>query len=118
MIDYMNIPVWNLASSKVFYDTVLAPLGLSMVAKDGAAIGYGKRHWSFGIEQCEEKFAKPHFAYIANSENAVDKFHAATEKIGAKSIGEPGIWPYYVLYYYAAYLLDPNSHNVEAFFRE
>ena len=60
MIDYMNIPVWNLASSKVFYDTVLAPLGLSMVAK------------SFGIEQCEEKFAKFHFANTANSENAAD----------------------------------------------
>ena len=71
MIDHMDIPVTNLPSSKLFYDTVLAPLGLSMVAKDGAAIGYGKRHWSFGIEQCEEKFAKPHFAYIANSENAV-----------------------------------------------
>ena len=67
MIDHMNNPVTNLASSKVFYDTVLAPLGLSMVAKDGAAIGYGKRHWRFGIEQCEEKFAKLHFTYIANS---------------------------------------------------
>ena len=61
MIDYMNIPVWNLASSKVFYDTVLAPLGLSMVSKDGAAIGYGKRQWSFGIKQYDEKFAKYHF---------------------------------------------------------
>ena len=44
MIDHMDIPVTNLPSSKLFYDTVLAPLGLSMVAKDGAAIGYGKRH--------------------------------------------------------------------------
>ena len=116
MIDRMNIPVTNLTSSKVFYDTVLAPLGLSMVAKDGAASGYGKRHWSFGIEQCEEKFAKLHFAYIANSENAVDKLHAATEKIGVKSIGEPSIWPYYVSYYYVAYVLDQNSHAVEAVF--
>ena len=72
MIDHMDIPVTNLPSSKLFYDTVLAPLGLSMVAKDGAAIGYGKRYWSFRIEQCEEKFAKFHFANTANSENALD----------------------------------------------
>ena len=32
MIDHMNNPVTNLASSKVFYDKVLATLGLSMVA--------------------------------------------------------------------------------------
>ena len=88
-----------------------------MVAKDGAAIGYGKRHWSFGIEQCEEKFAKLHFTYIANSENAVDEFHAAAEKIGAKSIGEPGIRPHYGPCYYARHALDPNGHNVEAVFR-
>ena len=61
MIDHMDIPVTNLPSSKLFYDTVLAPLGLSMVAKDGAAIGYGKRQWRFGIKQYDEKFAKYHF---------------------------------------------------------
>jgi hypothetical protein len=56
-----------------------------------------------------------HVAFRAETRNAVDKFHAAGLKAGAKDNGAPGLRTDYAPnYYYAAFLLDGEGNNVEA----
>jgi hypothetical protein len=48
----------------------------------------------------------------------VDAFHRAALAAGAMDNGAPGERPRYAENYYAAYVLDPDGHNVEAVCRE
>jgi catechol 2,3-dioxygenase-like lactoylglutathione lyase family enzyme len=51
MIDHVSIPVCDLAAAGVFYDAVLAQLGLShLVTRDGT-IGFGKRYPEFWLNR-------------------------------------------------------------------
>jgi catechol 2,3-dioxygenase-like lactoylglutathione lyase family enzyme len=49
MIDHFNLPVSDLARSRSFYERVLARLGYGFVMQDGAAAGFGRDSWEFGI---------------------------------------------------------------------
>lgn len=117
MIDHMNLPVRDISASKQFYDAVLAKLGYSVVGEDGPAFGYGKEFWSFGIELFEHDFPKLHLAFSADSKERVDAFFETAIASGAKSNGEPGYRLNYGDQYYAAFVLDPDGHNIEAVFR-
>ncbi len=55
-----------------------------------------------------------HVALRAASRAAVDRFHAAGLKAGAKDNGAPGLRTDYAPDYYAAFLLDADGNNVEA----
>ena len=117
MIDHMNLPVSNLTLSKVFYDTVLASLGYTCIAEDGPACGYGTHSWKFGIELFDCSFPKLHVAFTASSEKQVDDFFSSALAAKASSNGNPGKRPQYGLNYYAAFIKDPDGHNIEAVFR-
>ena len=45
----------------------------------------------------------------------MDAFHAAALAAGGRDNGAPGERPYGE-YYYAAFVLDPDGHNIEAVF--
>ena len=34
--------------------------------------------------------------------------------VGGQSNGAPGLWPHYGPHYYAAFLIDPDGHAIEA----
>jgi predicted lactoylglutathione lyase len=44
----------------------------------------------------------------------VDAFHAAAIRAGGKDNGGPGLRPHYHPDYYAAFVYDPDGHNIEA----
>ena len=44
----------------------------------------------------------------------VDSFHAAALAAGGSDNGPPGIRPEYHENYYAAFVVDPDGHNIEA----
>jgi catechol 2,3-dioxygenase-like lactoylglutathione lyase family enzyme len=54
-----------------------------------------------------------HLALQADSQEVVDRFHAAALAAGAIDNGAPGERDYHPGYY-AAYALDPDGNNVEA----
>jgi catechol 2,3-dioxygenase-like lactoylglutathione lyase family enzyme len=114
MIDHFNLPVSDVAKSRQFYERVLAPLGFHFVAQDGAAVGFGADSWAFGILRTELPFPTLHLAFIAPSRSAVDRFFDAALAAGARSNGRPGIRSEYDPNYYAAFVLDPDGHNIEA----
>jgi catechol 2,3-dioxygenase-like lactoylglutathione lyase family enzyme len=57
-----------------------------------------------------------HVAFAAPSEEAVRAFHAAALAHGGRDNGAPGFRPEYEAGYFAAFVIDPEGHNVEAVF--
>ena len=114
MIDHFNLPVSDLKVSRLFYERILAPLGLRYLMQDAAAIGFGVDTWAFGIVVTPRPFPKLHLAFHAKSRDAVDHFFRAATGAGGQSNGPPGIREAYDPAYYAAFIIDPDGHNIEA----
>ena len=116
MIDHISFQAADLRASAAFYDAVLAPLGGRRVMEFDVVIGYGTDRPSFWISQLETPApgVEHHIAFSAPTRAAVDAFHAAATAAGAETLNAPRLWPEYHEHYYAAFVRDPNGHNVEA----
>jgi catechol 2,3-dioxygenase-like lactoylglutathione lyase family enzyme len=55
-----------------------------------------------------------HLAFAAADRGAVDAFHKAAIAAGGRDNGAPGIRAHYHPNYYAAFVFDPDGHNIEA----
>ena len=55
-----------------------------------------------------------HIAFRAPDRAAVDAFYAAALAAGGRDNGPPGLRPNYHPDYYAAFVLDPDGHRLEA----
>jgi catechol 2,3-dioxygenase-like lactoylglutathione lyase family enzyme len=118
IIDHVNLPVANLLISRAFYERSLPSLGYRFIAEDGTAIGFGVNSWGFGIIAATSPFPAMHVAFKAASRGDVDLFFEAAILAGGKPNGQPGLRPHYHRDYYAAFVLDPDGHNVEAVCRK
>jgi catechol 2,3-dioxygenase-like lactoylglutathione lyase family enzyme len=115
-IDHVKLPVADLAASRGFYSAALAPLGYELVYESETSLGYGRDDREpFAIEQTAAPAVGTHIAFTAFDQGMVDAFHAAALAAGGRENGEPGLRPYGGEYY-AAFVLDPDGHNIEAVF--
>jgi catechol 2,3-dioxygenase-like lactoylglutathione lyase family enzyme len=121
MIDHLGFSVSDYARSKAFYEKALAPLGYTLVLESTAtqtgqpAAGFGSGGkpdlWIGG----EGKLEIPvHIAIIARDRPTVDASYRAALAAGGKDNGRPGLRPHYHPSYYAAFVLNPDGHNIEA----
>jgi catechol 2,3-dioxygenase-like lactoylglutathione lyase family enzyme len=121
MLDHTGFPVSDYAQSKAFYLQALAPLGYALIIEvqqhenDHPAAGFGANGkpdlWIGG----EGGLQRPiHIAIAAQDRAAVDAFYRAAIAAGGKDNGAPGLRPHYHPNYYAAFVLDPDGHNIEA----
>jgi catechol 2,3-dioxygenase-like lactoylglutathione lyase family enzyme len=123
MIHHIDIAVADLPRSRGFYAAALAPLGLAAVIefmRDGCRIvGFGKLpDPEFWIRDGGPIGSRLHVAFLADSRATVDAFHSAALAAGGKDNGAPGLRPRYAEHWYAAFVLDPDGHNVEAVSRQ
>ncbi|MCB5189757.1 VOC family protein [Methylobacillus arboreus] len=119
MLHHISFAVTDIKASAAFYDAALGALGYRRVFEDDTVIGYG-------IENGKDKFclklrapATPpgpgfHLAFSAPNRVAVDLFHASALAVGGRDNGQPGLRPHYGANYYAAFLIDPDGHHIEA----
>ena len=119
MIHHVSFGVSDLAKSTAFYTAVLEPLGYRIVYSEPNVSGYGREEGSdpFYITQCDNAHAAgpgSHLAFAAERRQAVDAFHARGLALGGKDNGAPGIREAYSPDYYAAFLIDPDGHHIEA----
>ena len=117
MFDHVKFGVSDYAASKAFFLKALEPLGLAVVSEGSPSYGIelsadGKA--SLCMFQTEEKPAHLHLAFVAESRQQVEAFHRAALEAGGKDNGAPGLRPHYHPNYYAAFVLDPDGHNIEA----
>ncbi|WP_342586086.1 VOC family protein [Leisingera sp. ANG-M1] len=76
--------------------------------------GYGDDRPWFWLAEEDATTGKLHTALTARSRAQVDAFHAAALLAGGTDNGAPGVRPHYHPDYYAAFVLDPDGHNIEA----
>lgn len=124
MLDHIGFSVAAYARSRAFYDAALAPLGVTRqmeVTKaetggyEGAGYGSaGKPQFWIGAGSGAPLSGRLHVAFTAASRAEVDAFYAAAMAAGATDNGPPGLRAHYHPTYYAAFVLDPDGHNVEA----
>ena len=55
-----------------------------------------------------------HVCLRAKSTGEVDAFHAAALDARGRSDGAPGLRPHDRVRYYAAFVIDPDGHRIEA----
>lgn len=117
MFDHVVFGVTDYAASKAFFLKALAPLGVT-VASEGPV----------GIELCRpnedsslcirlvpvEKPSHLHLAFKAESRAQVQAFYTAALAAGGRDNGSPGLRPQYHANYYAAFVIGPDGHNIEA----
>lgn len=117
MFDHVKFGVSDYASSKNFFIKALQPLGITAAKEwppDGVEIYDPQGDVSLCLYQTEEKPAPLHLAFVAKSWQEVDAFYSAAMEAGGKDNGPPGLRPNYHEHYYAAFVIGPNGHNIEA----
>ena len=116
MFDHVVFGVSNYEESKVFFLKALKPLGVCLFSEGplGLEIGRPDSKSSLCIRRIEDKAAHLHFAFTADTRGQVDEFYKAALAAGAKDNGAPGPRPQYHSDYYAAFVIGPDGHNIEA----
>ncbi len=117
-IDHVKLPVEDLEASKRFYEAALEPFGYRLVYEGPNSLGFGvgdggENDEPLAVERSRSAPALTHVALTATSAEQVDAFHAAALAAGGRDNGAPGERPYGG-YYYAAFVHDPDGHNIEA----
>ncbi len=115
MIDHISFKVKEFAKSKAFYAAALKPLGYTIAMDFGEAVGMGSDNkpdfWL--MPAGDKRYDQQHIAFSARDRKTVDAFYEAALKAGGKDNGKPGIRKDYHPNYYAAFVLDPDGHNIE-----
>ena len=122
MLDHIGLGVADFGRSRAFYEKALAPLGYRIVMEVTPEQSGGEAHAGFGDDRKPYFWIKTgaplsgrlHVAFIANDRTAVDAFYRVAIAAGGRDNGKPGLRPHYHPNYYAAFVLDPDGHNVEA----
>jgi len=119
MLHHISFGVRDLTLAGAFYDAALGALGFRRVFEDDDAIGYGQEDDKDLLclklrPDATSPGAGFHMAFSAPSRAAVDAFHAAALRVGGRDNGAPGLRPDYGDHYYAAFLVDPDGHRIEA----
>jgi catechol 2,3-dioxygenase-like lactoylglutathione lyase family enzyme len=113
-LGHVKLPVSDLSRSRDFYAEALAPLGFELVYDGPSSLGFGPPPFElFAVELSAEPILGVHVAFNAADHGMVDGFHATAVSAGGRDNGPPGMRPYGVNYY-AAFVLDPDGHNIEA----
>jgi catechol 2,3-dioxygenase-like lactoylglutathione lyase family enzyme len=125
MLHHLSLGAHHIEESARFYDAVLAPLGFVRVWSD-LRPGEGEQAVGYGPEGSGDKLAIKqvsgpvpsipgfHIAFSAPTRAAVAAFHAAALAAGGRDNGPPGLRPDYGPNYYAAFVIDPEGHRLEA----
>lgn len=120
MLGHLSFGVEDLERTTCFYDRALAPLGFVRLWTSERGIGYGPAGGGEKLtlfhrpREARAPGAGFHLAFDAPDRQAVDAFHAAAIEAGGMDAGAPGPRPHYGATYYAAFVVDPDGHKLEA----
>ncbi len=126
MIAHTGVIVSDVEKSGKWYEEALRSIGYAKLMEFGKAItqvtdvaGFGEENsgkpdfWISGATSAKPVNHPPvHIAFIAHNRLQVDEFYKAAINAGGKDNGKPGLRRYHE-HYYAAFVLDPDGHNIE-----
>jgi len=118
MFDHVKFGVSDYAASKAFFRKALEPLGVAVISEGiptyGVELSPPGGNVSLCLYQTDEKPAPLHLAFAAENRSQVEAFYRAALEAGGEDNGAPGLRPQYHANYYAAFVIGPDGHNVEA----
>jgi len=123
MISHLSVGVSDLTRAIAFYDAVLAALGYVRVYTGPRSVGYGtpngREPFALKARQKSEIGIDHgfHLAFVAESRDAVEAFHAAAIPEGGADDGAPGLRPDFGPSYCATFVVDPDGHRLEAVYQ-
>jgi len=112
VLDHVWLRTRDLEAVTRFYEAVCPAVGYTVERKE-ARTGIRGDGAVFSFVEGEPT-ANVHLAFAAPDEATVAAFHRAGVEAGYRSNGAPGERAEYHAGYYAAFLLDPDGHNIEA----
>ncbi len=111
-IDHVWIRVADLAAARRFYTTVAPHAGFAPGTDTLQRASFDGREGTFSLVSGDPT-EHLHLAFATDEDQAVDAFWRAATAAGYRDNGPPGERPEYHPGYYAAFVLDPDAHNVE-----
>jgi catechol 2,3-dioxygenase-like lactoylglutathione lyase family enzyme len=114
MIDHLTLTVRDYSRSRSFYEKALGALGYRVLMEFGEMCGFGDEKPYLWMKPGDPPTTPQHLAFVAPSRAAVAAFHEAALAAGGRDNGAPGLRPDYHATYYAAFVIDPDGHNLEA----
>ena len=113
IIDHIGIAVKDYEKSKMFCEIAGLSIHLIVEVEGWAGFGRGEKpEFWFGVH---DKAQLPmHFSFLADNRQQVEAFYKAALAAGGENNGAPGIRQIYHPYYYGAFVIDLNGHNIEA----
>jgi len=128
MLDHVFISVSDIDRAISFYETALAPLGITHVIDyDGRQgppghpnlKGFGANgRVFFWLREGTVEGRAAHVGFVAGDKPAVDAAFAAAMAAGATEIHPPGPQHHYDPRYYAAQVRDLDGYSLEFVFKE
>jgi uncharacterized glyoxalase superfamily protein PhnB len=114
MFDHVMLNVANKIEAMTFYTPVLQVLSIKVLydQNEYAAYGIDNLHFWLRESKSEEVTRKMHLAFSARCREQIEKFYQAALAAGGTSNGAPGLREHGPKYY-AAYVLDLASNNIE-----
>jgi catechol 2,3-dioxygenase-like lactoylglutathione lyase family enzyme len=124
MFSYVSLGTRDLARAIRFYDAVLAPLGHRRVEEtdpDATSAAWGVDDPGPHLWVTLPFDGRPAsvgngtmVSFLADSDAAVDAFHAAALLNGGTDEGAPGLRPQYGAHFYTGYVRDPDGNKLNA----
>ena len=114
MIDHVELFVADPAQSVAFFRAALMPLGYNVhVQGESNGLGADSAHLDFWLRDGGPSQPLPHVAFNCARRADVDASHAAALAAGGRDNGAPKLLPHIHPNYYAAFVRDPDGHNIE-----
>ena len=118
MFDHVVLSVSDYAASRAFFLKALEPLGVAVASEGPLGIELCRPNSvaSLCIRRTEGTATLPHLhlAFTAETRREVREFYHVALEAGGKDNGAPGLRPQYNENYYAAFVIGPDGHNIEA----
>lgn len=117
MFDHVVFSASDYEAAKAFFVRALAPLGVRVLAENALGVELGRDADPASLCIRREPVPRPtplHLAFQAATPAQVQAFYAAALAAGGQDNGPPGLRPCYHEGYYAAFVIGPDGHNVEA----
>ena len=118
MFDHVKFGCSDFAASKAFFVKALEPLRVAVIAEGipsyGVELCQPRSKVSLILHETSERPAHLHLAFAAETRKQVEEFYRAALDAGGKDNGAPGVRPHYHRNYYAAFVIGPDGHNIEA----
>ena len=121
MFDHLEFAVADAEAARRFYRPICDAIGAREIFydQDNKSCGFGISDVvHLLLTEATATTPRLHFCFTAQSKGEVEKAYLAALSGGGVCNGKPGYRDHYGAGYFAAFVLDPDGHNVEILHRE